>query len=132
MKKIKYPSEDLIIEYNALAITMFEVKKADKSEVLSRTKITNAIDKCKETEGDIYDKAAVLLKELTKAHAFASGNRRTAFITTIDFIKKNKGKIKIRDDPSNAKVLTGIREGFYTNNEIKEWVKDGEIKQFKR
>ena len=98
----------------------------------NRAKLSEAIDKCKEVNGDIYDKAAILLKELVKAHAFASGNRRTAFITTLDFVKRNKGKVKIKDDPTNAKVLTGIREGYYTNNEIKEWIKNGKIKQFKR
>ena len=116
MKEVIYPSEDLIIEYNALAVTIFEVKKADKSEVLTRATLSQAIDKCKVVNGDIYDKAAILLKELVKAHAFASGNRRTAFITTLDFVKRNKGKVKIKDDPTNAKVLTGIREGYYTNN----------------
>ena len=50
----------------------------------------------------------------------------------LNSIKNNNGKIKIKDDPSNANVLTGIRERFYTNNEIKEWIKNGKIKQFRR
>ena len=70
----------------------FETKKADQSKVLSYIKLSNAINECKETKGDLYDKAGVLLKELIRAHAFVSGNRRTAFITTLDFVKKNKDK----------------------------------------
>ena len=132
MNNLDYPTENLIIEYNALAITMFEVKKADKSEVMSRTKISFAINECKKKEGDIYDKAAVLLKGLIKAHAFASGNRRTAFIATLDFVKQNKGKFNIKDEPHNAKVLTGIREGYYSHDDIKEWIKNGKIKKFER
>ncbi|MEM3374179.1 MAG: type II toxin-antitoxin system death-on-curing family toxin [Candidatus Woesearchaeota archaeon] len=132
MKEILYPSPELIIQFNALAITMFETKKADSSKLLSYTKLLEAIEKCKKTEGDIYDKAAVLLIELVKAHAFASGNRRTAFITTKDFIKKNKAKFNIKDDPTNAKILTGVREGYYKTNEIKEWIKNGKIRKFER
>lgn len=130
--QINYPNEDLVIEYNTLAITMFDVKKADQVKVLNYSKISKAISKCKEIEQDIYGKAAVLLKELVRAHAFASGNRRTAFITTIDFVKRNGKKFKIKDDPDNARVLTGIREEFYSIDEIKEWINNGKIRKFER
>lgn len=132
MNQIRYITKVKLKEYNALAITMFETKKADQSKVLSHLKLSGAIDRCKKTQGDLYDKAAVLLKELTKAHAFARGNRRTAFIATKNFVKQNKGKFKIRDDPTNANVLTGIREDYYTDYEIKEWIKNGKIKNFRR
>lgn len=132
MKEIIYPTEDLIKEYNALAITMFETKKADNSKVLSYTKLSEVIEACKKAEVDLYDKASILLEWLIKSHAFASGNRMTAFITTMDFVKKNKGKFNIKDDPINARILTGIREGYYKVEEIKEWIKNGKIRKFKR
>jgi prophage maintenance system killer protein len=72
------------------------------------------------------------LEGLIKSHAFASGNRRTAFIITKHFIRKNKKVFRIKDDPKQAKVMTGIREDFYTHKEIKEWIKNGKIKAFKR
>ena len=90
------------------------------------------IKSCKENEGDIYDKALVLLRGLIQNHPFASGNRRTALIVTKDFLLSNNAKFKIRDDPKYAKVMQGIREDYYTNKEIKEWIKNGKIKEFKR
>lgn len=30
------------------------------------------------------------------------------------------------------RALQGIREGYYTNEEIKEWIKKGEIRKFIR
>ena len=129
---IKYPIEDEIIEYNALAITIFDVKKADKVEILSYSKLSQAIERCKITKGDIYNKATVLLISLVRSHAFASGNRRTAIITTINFLNKNGSKFKVKDDPKNAGVLTGIREGYYSTREVKEWIKNGKIRKFKR
>jgi len=129
---IYYPTVEKIIELNALVLTVIKVKKADKSVVLSTKKIYEAIENCKTKEGDIYDKAAFLLESLIKNHPFASGNRRTAFIATKDFLFHNNHKFNVKDDPSQARVMTGIREHFYTHEEIKEWVKHGKIKEFKR
>ena len=132
MKKVIYPTIEKIIEYNALALKLLKVKKADKAEVLNRSKIMDVIEKCQDCEGDIYDKAVMLLKGLIQNHPFASGNRRTAFITTKDFLLTNKAKIGIRDDPKYANVMLGIRERYYLDEEIKEWIKNGKIKEFKR
>lgn len=74
----------------------------------------------------------MLLKGLIQKHPFASGNRRTAFIAAKDFILINAHKFGIRDDPTSAKVMQGIREDYYSNNEIKEWLKYGKIREFKR
>ena len=63
---------------------------------------------------------------------FASGNRRTAFITVKDFLLMNKAKFRVKDDPAYAKIMTGIRESFYSIEEIKEWLKNGKIKEFRR
>ncbi len=127
-----YPSSDKIIEYNLLVLNLIKVKKADEAKVLSISRIYEIIEECKKNKGDLYDKALVLLKGLIKKHPFASGNRRTAFIVAKDFVLNNKGKFKIKDDPNCAKVMLGIREDYYTNNEIKEWIKNGKIKEFRR
>ena len=127
-----YPTPEKIIEYNLLALEIIKVKKADKPKVLSRNKIVEVIKECEEKEGDIYDKAVVLLKGLIQKHPFASGNRRTAFITTKDFIISNNHKFSIKDEPHFARALQGIREHYYLDDEIKEWIKNGQIKEFKR
>ncbi len=132
MAPIKYPSVERIIEFNILAITLIPAKKSDKAEVLSKTKLYEAVEETEEQEGDVYDKAAVLLRGLVKKHAFASANRRTAFITTKDFVLSNKGKFRIPDDIGQVPVMQGIREDFYSSEEIKEWIKNGTIRQFKR
>ncbi|MBW2974150.1 Fic family protein [Candidatus Woesearchaeota archaeon] len=129
---IVYPTTEQIIEYNILALNMIRVKKADKVEVLSEARIDRVIKECKEAEGDIYDKAVCLLKGIIQEHAFASGNRRTSFIATKNFVISNKGKFRIKDDPYYARVMQGIRENYYDDNEIKEWIKNGKIKEFKR
>ena len=131
-KEVIYPSPERIIEYNILALEIFKVKKADKPKVLSNSKIREIIDECIAKDGDIYDKAVVLLKGIIQKHPFASGNRRTAFISASDFLFRNKGKVGLKDDPSNAKVMQGIRESYYSDSELKEWLKNGKIREFRR
>jgi len=81
---------------------------------------------------DVYDKAAILLLELTRLHAFESGNKRTAFLTTKKFVITNGERFRIPDRESNVKIMIGIRENYYSQKEIKEWIKYGKIKTFKR
>ena len=128
----EYPSVDKIIEFNLLALSVIKVKKSDSAQVLSKTKLLGVIDSCKSFKGGLYDKAVVLLKGIVQAHAFASGNRRTAFITVKYFLIMNDKKLGVKDDPKNARVMLGIREGYYSDKEIKEWLKNGKIREFKR
>ena len=91
----------------------FTIKKADRPEVLSKSRLVEIVEKCQDSRGDLYDKAAVLLTGIIKRHPFASGNRRTAFIVMVDFLWDNNKHCAIKDDPENARVLLGIREDFY-------------------
>lgn len=132
MKNVTYPTPEKIIEYNLLALSIIKVKKADKAEVLSRAKIVDIIEGCKNLEGDIHDKAVFLLKSLVQQHPFASGNRRTAFIVVKDFLLSNGARFKVKDDPKYARVMLGIRENFYKDEEIREWIRKGDIREFRR
>ena len=132
MKEFTYPSAEKIIEYNKVFLKEIKVKKADQPKVLSYLKIKDIIEECKNLKGSIYDKSAILLKGLIQKHPFTSGNRRTALFTALTFLKKNNVDTKIKDDPKHAKILTGIREDFYTHKEISNWLENGKIKEFKR
>ncbi len=127
-----YPTPEQIIEYNILVLNLISVKKADKAEVLSKGRIDKVIKQCKEAKGGVYKKAVVLLKGLIQEHAFASGNRRTAFIATKYFVTANKLKFMIEDDPRYARAMQGIRENYYTDEEVVGWMKNGKIREFKR
>ncbi len=129
---VDYLSVDKIIEFNLLALNVIKVKKADSAKVLSINKISKVVDSCEQCKGDLYDKSVILLKGLVQAHAFASGNRRTAFIATKYFLMLNNQKLQVMDNVKNARVLLGIREGYYSNAEIKEWIKYGKTREFKR
>mgnify|MGYP001603949937 CR=1 FL=1 len=105
MSKIVYPTPEKVIEYNLFALNIIYAKKSDKPEIISKGKLIDVIEECKNLKGDIYDKAVVLLKGLIQKHPFASGNRRTAFIVTKDFVLTNKAKFSVKDDPKQARVM---------------------------
>jgi len=131
-KNIAYPTPEKVIEYNLLVLTIIKVKKADQPKVLNYHAIVCVIEECKKLEGDVYDKAICLLKGLIQKHPFASGNRRTAFVVVKDFLLSNDGVFRVKDDPNYARVMQGIRENYYLDDEIMEWIKNGKIKEFKR
>lgn len=130
--EIRYSTVERIMEYNLLALSLIKAKKSDKAEVMSYKKLADAVESCKNLEGDIYDKAVLLLKRLIQGHPFASGNRRTAFIVAKDFLLANGAKFAIQDNPEQARVMLGIRENYYNDSEIKEWIMHGKIREFKR
>jgi prophage maintenance system killer protein len=50
-------------------------------------------------------------------------NKRTAFLTIKKFVITNGERFRIPDKESNVKIMIGIRENYYTQKEIKEWIK---------
>ncbi|TMI23167.1 hypothetical protein E6H36_11335 [Candidatus Bathyarchaeota archaeon] len=127
--EIIYPSVDELIETNRRVLREISVKRAVRHRVLSRPKLEAATQKMRAEEGDLYDKAAVLLTELVRGHAFASGVRRTAYVATVSFLRTNDEHPSVAHDP---RILTGIREGFYTVEETKDWLRGNAVRQFTR
>ena len=129
--KIKYPSVEDIIQTNKKVLQEIKVKKADRSALMlsGRKILESIIEDMKPTSGDVFDKAIVLLKGIIQKHPFESGNRRTAFVATLSFLEVNGEKVNIIHDTN---ILQGTREGYYTNIEIKQWLKGGKIRAFER
>ena len=84
MAPIIYPTVDELIETNRRALIEIQSKKADSHRVLSRPLLIAALEKVEAESGDLCDKAAVLLTELVRAHAFAQ--RRSKDSVRRDYI----------------------------------------------
>ncbi|MHB2035178.1 MAG: type II toxin-antitoxin system death-on-curing family toxin [Nitrososphaerales archaeon] len=129
-KVIRYPSLEVLITLNKTILEAVRVGKHDRHLVWDREGLVKALEEMKTEEGDIFDKATKLLIELTVKHPFKSGNKRTAFVATEVFLATNGKAVKVKGDSGG--VMQGIREGFYTKNEIKSWLKGNEIREFSR
>lgn len=53
----------------------------------------------------IWLKAAYIMQKITKKHIFTDGNKRTAFLTTLLFLKKNGYKTRFTTDEGEALVM---------------------------
>ena len=129
MSEIRYLTSDEVIDINKSVLKEIRVKRGDSHRVASHQKIEDALSKAQAEEGEVHLKAAVLLIQLTKAHAFDSGNRRTAYAATKLFLEANGLSLNIEVEP---KILTGVREGFYQTKEVAEWLKGHGIRAFVR
>jgi len=124
MPRIKYPTIEEIITTNKRVLEIHRAKKADKHELLgTKYQIQEIIDKAKTKKGGIYIKSAVLLKELTISHLFASGNRRTAYLVTNDFLYKNKKK-DIEKTEKEVEIFKKIRYRDISEEELVKWIKN--------
>lgn len=53
----------------------------------------------------IWLKAAYIMQKITKKHIFADGNKRTAFLATLLFLKKNKYDVHFTTDEGEALIM---------------------------
>ena len=126
---VSYLTAEEVIAINKETLATIRVKKADSFKVLSVLKINSVLESAETAVGGVYDKAVVLLKGLVQEHPFASANRRTALLSTVRFLRMNGLEPKIKEE---AKILQGVRENYYSDAEIKKWLKGGEAREFKR
>ena len=124
-KKFEYPTLDSIKFTNEI-VNLMSTRKADRYKLLLDDRfIRHVIDEAKKAKGNVYDKAAILLRGLIVSHGFASGNKRTAFLVTTYFITKNRGRVKLKNFDMVERVLRNIR--LYTIRDIANWLRKGEI-----
>lgn len=131
MTEIVYPTVEDVIEINKKVLQEIKVRKADRSALLhsGRAILESVIEDTKEKRGDIVDKTVILLRGIIQRHPFESGNRRTAFVAAKSFLEVNGKRLNIVHD---INILQGIREGYYVDDEIKEWLRGGKIRAFER
>lgn len=76
-----------------------------------------------ELHPETFEKAALLLVHLAKAHAFSDGNKRTAWVATFLFLKRHG--IDLR--PMSKYEVAGILEAVVTDlkdaNDVAAWLK---------
>jgi death-on-curing protein len=76
------------------------------------------------TEADVSKVAAAYAFGIAKAHAFVDGNKRTAFVTAITFLRLNG--FTFRPEPvEGVRVMENLASGDMTEAEFAEWLAAG-------
>lgn len=72
-------------------------------------------------EGDLHALAAAYAFGIAKAHAFVDGNKRTAFVTTLTFLRLNG--LQMRPDPEEGvRMMEDLAAGGMTEKPFAEWL----------
>ena len=124
VQELLYPTPEEVIEANRLVLQQIRVRKADRHGLLmgnvGKAKINQVIADAESEAGDVYEKAAVLLIGIVKAHAFESGNRRTAYAVAVNFLESNGYRVANTYDIA---VIKGIRSGTHKKEGVASWLK---------
>lgn len=73
---------------------------------------------------DFVDKAAVLIVRLAKNHPLPDGNKRCAFLATVEFLERNgRTWIPAPGDPDETdRVIRGIASGEVSEAAFRDWI----------
>lgn len=75
-------------------------------------------------EPDICDLAAAYAFGLAKAHAFVDGNKRTALVTALTFLRLN-GVLLVPDQVAAVRMMEGLAESRVPEPEFAAWLRAG-------
>lgn len=71
-----------------------------------------------------YDIAAAYAFGLAKAHAFVDGNKRTAFVTAVTYLRLNG--LEFRPDPvDGVQMMEGLAASEITEAQFAKWLEQG-------
>lgn len=73
---------------------------------------------------DLFDIAAAYAFGIAKAHAFVDGNKRTAFVTAVTFLRLNG--FSFRPDPLDGlRMVEGLASGDVPEPGFAAWLRQG-------
>jgi death-on-curing protein len=76
------------------------------------------------TDAGLVDMAAAYAFGISKAHAFVDGNKRTAFVTAITFLRLNGHAF--RPEPvDGVRMMEDLAAGHITEADFAKWLSDG-------
>lgn len=82
------------------------------------------LSKWQSERADICSCAAAYAFGIAKAHAFFDGNKRTAFVTSVTFLRLN-GWHFVTDPVDGVAVMEGLASGHVSEDEFRSWLLAG-------
>ena len=117
-----YPREELIIYIHDEQVKEYGGRLGFHRD---RSLLTLIINETRRCEGDIFHKAAFLLRKTILTHVFKDGQHRTGFVMVDMFLRENHRKMYHSDYLQARTFLKRIRT--YSIQEIVEWLKYGRV-----
>lgn len=103
--KVRFLTVDSVIKTHAYAIAAY----GGTPEILSKNMLISAVEEPKLAFQygitSLYDLAALYCFGICKNHAFLDGNKRTAFLSMVAFLRGNGIKIKVSTEEAISMML---------------------------
>jgi death-on-curing protein len=72
---------------------------------------------------DFATKAAVLCWHLVKNHPLPDGNKRCAFLATVEFVERNRRRVPTPGDPDETdRVIRAVAGGDLSEGDFRDWI----------
>lgn len=89
--------------------------------------LEHPINKCKCESVDIFGCAAAYAFGIAKARAFVDGNKRTAFVTSVTFLRLN-GWHFVTEPTEGVGFMEDLASGAVSEDSFKNWLEQGSTK----
>ena len=126
---VRYLNRQTIEELHRAIIFATHNKIAERSFILNPSALELALElpkKClygQEIYPDLFEKAAVLMRELIKGHPFEAANKRTGYMAAVIFLSENG--VDIESSIDDAVTLTlRIAMDKAGVEEVAEWLRN--------
>ena len=98
-----------------------------RDEGLLQGALQRPINKWQYENSDIFGCAAAYAFGITKAHAFVDGNKRTAFVTSVTFLRLN-GWHFVTDPAEGVTFMEDLASGAVSEESFRNWLEQSSTK----
>ena len=125
---IKYLTVNQVISFHDDLLNIFGGLPGirDNNLLISALQAPKASFDGKEMYPSIYEKAAVYLYHIAKNHPFNDGNKRTAYVAVLAFLRANRTTIKFKATELEQLVVD-VANGSISKDRLSQFFQCGEL-----
>ena len=95
-----------------------------RDEGLLQGALQRPVNKWKYENADTFECAAAYAFGIAKAHAFVDGNKRTAFVTSITFLRLNGWQF-VTEPAEGVAFMEDLASGVVSEESFRNWLERG-------
>ena len=95
-----------------------------RDEGLLQNAMQRPVNKWQYEDADTFECAAAYAYGIAKAHAFVDGNKRTAFVTSVTFLRLN-GWHFVTEPAEGLAFVEGLASDEVSEEKFKSWLEHG-------
>ena len=130
MSDWRWVRADTVIAINEEQIALYGGFSGPVKTDLLSSALQRSVDKVTYENADVFALAAAYIMGLARNHAFADGNKRTAYVTAKLFLRLNGYQFKPRKDHAVI-ILESVADGRFPEPRLADWIKENCESQLK-